>query len=346
MDTRACVYESVTLMLKACGLDEVAPGSFVELRMKTNATEGAITQRFVERLPAFDGRICDLIEAANELGTQNVWIGRNPRARASGTAADINWATAVSIDIDIVRDKGVGAPMETLGGARRIAIAVVDMLKCGAVLYSGNGYHAIVPLDKPVDVRGRRDWWSRAGKEFEARVSGHLGTVAGLAADLKSVRLDKQFDLPRVIRMAGSYNLKSATEDAKSGIVRYCEFIEQRPGKLNSEQVIALATDEDNPRRHASNCIDSRASILPVPDRFWAILSSGKDAKLLSSWLGRRSDIPDITGSGQDIALVHCLRAHRFTAEEAVAILSKSPGGKSRGNPRYWEYTVGRVFIS
>lgn len=61
------------------------------------------------------------------------------------------------------------------------------------------------------------------------------------------------------------------------------------------------------------------------------------------SWAGRRADLSDTSGSGQDMALVARLRARGFTAGEALAILKAKPN-KERAREGYYELTVSKAY--
>jgi len=65
--------------------------------------------------------------------------------------------------------------------------------------------------------------------------------------------------------------------------------------------------------------------------------------KLMESWSGKREDLKDTSGSGQDMALVSRLRALRFDPSEALAILKAKPN-KERSTDQYLELTIRKAY--
>lgn len=63
----------------------------------------------------------------------------------------------------------------------------------------------------------------------------------------------------------------------------------------------------------------------------------------MESWSGKRMDIRDTSGSGQDMSLVSLLKILRYPPEEALAILRAKPN-KERSTEDYCERTVRKAY--
>lgn len=259
-------------------------------------------------------------------GVYNCYVGRAVRRSdrsaggGSGEASKgdgVDFTTSISFDADAGRKPATDAGLEaTLVRAR----ALQARLSCGTLVLTGNGYQVWCPLDNPVDIRGRREWWANACKAFEDKIVTESGGWSG-----DGWKVDPQYDIPRIVRLLGC---PSVTAEG-----RYARIVGEVGGSLDPERIIE--------RSVGSAVQQVSIGIGNVPPRFWGLL--GRDMRLMESWSGSRADIKDTSGSGQDCALVARLRALRFDPEEALAILRAKPN-KARSTDQYTELTVRKVY--
>lgn len=134
----------------------------------------------------------------------NVWFGINPirpESSGRGTAKDITRLAALWVDIDI-KDGGA----QDFDIARSIADDIGTMIGAWptATTYSGHGIQPIWAVD--IEDGQITDDDSRGRAQAILR---RFGRLARMAAAQHGSGLDSVFDLPRILRAPGSYNLKN-----------------------------------------------------------------------------------------------------------------------------------------
>lgn len=257
-------------------------------------------------------------------GGYNCYVGRAVRSSGKGdgrggNASDTEWISSASFDVDARSKPATDGDLEA---ALARAGSIHSRLSCGRLVLTGNGYQVWAGFKAPVDIRGRREWWASACKQFESSV---VESTGGWHNDRWKV--DPQYDIPRIVRLPGC---PSVTADG-----RFARFVGDGRGVLDAERIIERAGGPSGAGAHSS---------IPqghVPSRFWASLM--KDQKLMESWSGKRADLKDTSGSGQDMGLVARLRAKGFSPEEALAILRAKPN-KERSTEDYCERTVRKAY--
>lgn len=324
--------QTMAQVVRALGMHSDCTG-FIEVR-----TVNPAKQWFIE-FPQYDDWGTDLTELtdlANTLnGKQNVYIGRNIRSREDGSANGIDFANAVSFDFDPIRPKDLPATEAEVAEAVSTVTRLQKLVGGGSVVMTGNGAQLWVPIsdDLPFDIRGRRKWWALACRRFED------DCVSKLDYDREKLRHDPQWDIPRVVKLAGTKSVKGVPTSDRPHRQSY--FVNFSSVGISSEKILAHSVDTEEGSLDAINQKDVPVG---VPERFWRILESGRDTKMMESWNGTRKDIADPSGSGQDCALAHRLKYYGFTPEEAISIMSQAPGGKKRYTFQYARHTVENIY--
>jgi hypothetical protein len=329
-------FKNIYTQLRALSFH--SDSGYLEVRAKAQLT-GAISQKFLSLSTTTDvlAKELMLLSNHNAAAPRNFYVGRAPRVQQDGKGSSVNWVHSVSFDYDTERPSGKPASNNEMSLACDVIYRLCSLLGGGTVIMSGNGYQLIVPLDKPVDIRGRRQWWQGAHKAWEAEVLRKLGPVSG-------GKFDPQYDIPRVIKLAGTLSTKGAPSEDRPWRWTWADGDDMYTWTYPSEHILSFAPTGPTQEEQRNLGVTRENIPVGVPDRFWRELSSGKDPLLVESWRGTRRDIPDVTGSGQDMALANRLRMHGYSPEEAVAILGASVGGKKRGTLEYWVHTVEKAY--
>lgn len=265
----------------------------------------------------------------------NHYIGRALRREAKyGDTSNVDFISALSFDFDPVRPTGEAATEEEVVNA--VSVAMELCRSCSLpqnILMSGNGAQIWCPLSSEVDIRGRKIWWRDAAKAFEDSIRLEAAKIPFIQEG--KVRMDSQFDIPRIVKLAGTLSVKGSNSSDRPW--RYAYFTSLAGGKLEVERVLSLATEDTTQGRRVTE-----GEVPSVPDRFWKLVE--KDERLRKAWRGQLDDISDTSGSGQDCALAHKAKGYGFTPEETIAILMNSPGGKKRCTFGYAKHTVSKIF--
>jgi putative DNA primase/helicase len=138
-------------------------------------------------------------------GTHNLYLGVNERKENGTGKGDIISVGVIPIDIDCVNKP---ASADDLAEAKLIATRIIREglfkgFKEPPLIASGNGFQILFCIPK-IDINdNNREEIDAKIKEFENRLINKYST--------EQVRLDQVGDLPRIMRIAGTYNLKSKT---------------------------------------------------------------------------------------------------------------------------------------
>ncbi len=163
------------------------------------------------------------------------YVGINPRARESGTINDIRTLCTLVVDIDPVRPKNTGSSNEQLASAITLGTKIRDDFGGGHIVSSGSGCHVYLPIE-PIEVTNK-EILSDSLRTWCNTIKENYGT--------KELKIDHIWDLPRVIRLWGSYNSRS---NRICGPINYVPSVARIPYKLSQTpsitERIREATDE------------------------------------------------------------------------------------------------------
>ncbi|ALF01436.1 DNA primase/helicase [Mycobacterium phage LilPharaoh] len=193
------------------------PGEYLSLNYQRPG--GKFCSEVVEYGPDVEAKAMALADGAN------AWFGVNPtkrrpvdengNAKGRGSADDVTRLAAIWCDLDVKP-----------GACRDLAHAhqVIDELSAilgtrpSAVVMSGNGLQPYWPIDdgQISDARGPEDVELEACKDIRSDAAALLkrwGRLACIVADGLGAKIDRGvYDLARVLRVPGSYNMKDAND--------------------------------------------------------------------------------------------------------------------------------------
>lgn len=141
-------------------------------------------------------------EALNDLDC-NVWYEINPSiVRGRSKAEDVSRLAAVWIDIDF-KDSGI----QSAENAHELIDLLTDLIGVGpsAVVRSGNGLQPYWAIDPEEEYT----------QEMGASLLTRWGNFCRWVAASQGGQLDSVFDLPRIFRVPGSFNMKDSANPVK-----------------------------------------------------------------------------------------------------------------------------------
>ncbi|MBA7624266.1 hypothetical protein ES703_31673 [subsurface metagenome] len=172
-------------------------------------------------------------------GKRQIYVGINPRARKGGTREDIDEVTTIVLDVDAVRpDKHQPATDAELKCAEKVADRIiVDFTERGfkapVKCCSGNGWQlwlAIPPINAA--VLGR-DLVEGKVQEFQKRVK--------VKYEDEHATIDNIGDLPRVVRVIGTINIKGKPTPERPHRLSYaCGDFTRREDPLLRDYILSL----------------------------------------------------------------------------------------------------------
>ncbi len=174
----------------------------------------------------------EFVEKALSFINEDIYVGINPRREKTGFATSVSTLTCCVVDIDPVRTKGLGSTQEQLDGSIALGTRIRDDFKAGYLVSSGSGCHVYlpivpIPVCSPEALAQSLKKWTDLIKEKYAPKSQSL------------YRIDSIFDLPRIIRVWGSFNTKSQRVCTPIGsldsIPRFAWNFDQTPSKKAAE---------------------------------------------------------------------------------------------------------------
>ena len=280
----------------------------------------------------------DIYSLTVSLDGYNFYVGRALRRDSSGGSGDsIDYISSFSFDIDPIRPKGLPSDLAEWRFSEQTCRKLRDHIsRAGTIVTTGNGCQLWVPTAQPLDVRGRRKFTESVLRDLFDK-SQALVLESGYKTYIQN---DPQWDLARIVKLPGTKSVKGLAGPDRPH--RYAEILEDGTDHLKKFD-LDLYINMIGADKWASEPAKTKivaASI--IPGRFWVLLAD--DLVLQDSWYGKRVDITDTTGSGQDCALVHRLKYHRFSPEEAGAIMKQAPGGKARYSDSYANTTISKVY--
>jgi hypothetical protein len=196
-------------------------------------------------------------------------VGGPPRSNAGrGTEADVTRLAALVADLDL---KPGGCPNLDVAHAIIAEISIILGTRPSTIVFSGNGIHPYWPVsDGRVangDIANTRALVRRFGR-LVALVAGH-----------HNVRVDSVFDLPRVMRLPGSYNNKTTNGDGPKAVVAYAA-----PGGPLTMSEIHERLTEVGIDEHPDDATVNQDIVSPPTEWPWAQHTCTYVDKMIDGW--------------------------------------------------------------
>lgn len=269
-------------------------------------------------------------------GRNNLYAGRNPRVmprssldkldtrkKVRAKDSEIQYVTALSLDIESVRPRGIPATNKQRKDAASFALNMQWDLG-GWVYDSGNGVYLWFAFKTPIKVIDHRLVREKCRIWQEVTVRRYEPEKYGL-------RVDGCFDLSRIKRVIGTLNHKGGRLSRTLAVGERSDMVRN--------QILAVEVPEPVRRSKAEDAMNVTAGELPF--RFKRLLKWDLGTRLL--W-----EKPDKNGdrSNHDWTLgLRCVEAGITVPRELAAILMSNPNGKYRRDGRrgYVDVTVGKL---
>lgn len=245
----------------------------------------------------------EFIHTAKGLCSRDIYVGVNPRGSHSGQAKDVSYISCLVLDIDPIRPKGTASSEEQHTAALALGNKIKqDLVHCWTA-DSGSGCHVYFPIE-PTKVVSLENL-TREAKAWSDGLRKEYATP--------TLALDAIHDLPRIIRIWGSFNNKSK---------RLCTPLEQ----VSSFKREPCPFEQKAP---PSKKPVSTADLSQTEIRFNALAASNKRlAELVDGSLSF------VSRSEADFAFVNLLTEAHFSYDEIVQLGPKNVKGKLSG-PEY-----------
>ena len=270
-------------------------------------------------------------------GRYNIYAGRNPRPRwfpkvcenyldvrykQRASDKDIEYITAISLDIDPVRPKGTSSTERQHKMAIKYALKLQQILG-GCVDDSGNGAYLWFQFIEPIKVTDRnREILRLKCQRWQRQI------VEKYRPERYGLKIDSCFDLSRIKKVIGTLSVKGKVH-------RLSRFVfKSKPSDEVRDTIIAMPVDE-RPKRNFSITQPS------LPVRFVQLLHSNHVIKQLWCTPDENNDT-----SRHDWKLgCACIQAGIVKPEELAAILMHNPFGKYQRDKRddYIRITVSKL---
>lgn len=203
-----------------------------EIRVRNDS--GGMDSYFSESKEEFVGMAIHLLN-------RTVYVGLNPRGSHSGMATDITYLTCLCIDIDPVRPKDTASTPEQHKSALDMGGRISTEIG-GYVVSSGSGAHIYFPI-VPIKVINH-EVLTQSVKKWMDAIRSKYATA--------TLKIDPIHDLPRVIRLWGSFNAKSQRVCLPvgeiNGFKRYDYKFSQEP-ESKPDAVVSKGPTEDRFQR-------------------------------------------------------------------------------------------------
>lgn len=169
----------------------------------------------------------------------NLYVGINPRNKQEGKASNIHRLTCLVVDIDPVRPKDTPSTDEQHKSALELGTRIQQDFGGGVVVSSGSGCHIYFPI-QPIEVKNATE----LSKSLKTWMDGIKDIYA-----TNELKIDSIWDLPRVIRLWGSVNLRSNRPcEVISGLEGFSRFswtFNQEPKEAKSPSVVVETTQTE-----------------------------------------------------------------------------------------------------
>lgn len=148
----------------------------------------------------------ELLRLCRELdGNYNLYLGVNERKEFGTKGEDVIKIGIIPIDVDCINKPATDEDIveANIVSAQIIIDAQLQGFKKPSVIFSGNGYQLFFSIPK-IDINNSNR------KEVEEKIQEFQRRLIEKYSNSK-VKLDNVGDLPRIMRLAGTFNLKSRT---------------------------------------------------------------------------------------------------------------------------------------
>jgi hypothetical protein len=271
-------------------------------------------------------------------GRYNIYAGRNPRPvwlpkvcenhldtryRQRASDSDIEFVTAISLDIDPIRPKGTSATDEQHDKAIQFALMLHNTIG-GWVYDSGNGAYLWIPFKTPIVVNdNNRDEIKQKCRLWQN------GIIRRYQPEKYNLRIDGCFDLSRIKKVIGTWSVKG-TIHRQSRFVKEGEASDKvRDSILSLSLITHLADQRITPTQD-------------IPDRFIMLLRTNPAIQDL--WLSPNEENDRST---HDWMLGCELAKEGLSMEEIASVLMINPFGKYNRDRRieYIQNTVRNLMV-
>ncbi len=192
----------------------------------------------------------------------------------------------------------------------------IDLIP-SVIINSGNGFHLYFKFKQNIQIRSQEDI-----QEIESRLRWLASIFGG----------DSVWDISRVMRLPGFYNLKDPQNPKKCSIIAF-----NKDAKYELSDFKTTNIKENNMEKITLGKLPDEK-----PLRFYDLQK--EDSNLNKTWLGLREDLSDTSGSGYDMALADVLVRRNFSNEEIARILIDAPYEKTNHRTlAYLEHTISKA---
>jgi len=271
-------------------------------------------------------------------GRYNIYAGRNPRPKSfpvknhldirlkqRAKDRDIEYITAISLDIDPIREKGTSSTERQHDEAIMFAHKLQHHIG-GCVDDSGNGAYLWVPFADPIKVEDKnRNRIKLKCKEWQRQI------IADYRPERFGMRIDGCFDLSRIKKVLGTLSVKGKVHRLSRIVLK------SKPANEVREAILAQKISE----RERTVGHFSQSTKLPV--NFMRLLQTNPILRDLWCSPDENNDT-----SRHDWRLgCTCMEVGITNPIELAAILMQNPFGKFRRDGRYdyVETTVNKMVM-
>lgn len=236
----------------------------------------------------------EFIKVLEPLINRDIYCGLQPRNTNRGRACDISNITVLCVDIDPIRPKGEASTEEQHKSALDLGRRITESLKGTFAVSSGSGCHVYFPI-RTIPVV--------SVPELTKSLAAWMDSIRSNYAT-EGLKIDSIHDLPRVIRIWGSFNTKSK---------RVCAPITEIPsGRLDY-------AFEQTPKVEEK----SQLVLTDLEDRFERLRRNNSTLSNIADGTHANTD-----RSATDYVFIRILAEAGFTEEQIIQLKDKCVSGK------------------
>jgi len=275
----------------------------------------------------------------------NLYAGKNPRPfrfkkfyraynkifsrqKTGGRSKDIEYITAINLDIDPIRPTGQASTEQEHNLAMQTAIKLSYDYENSIPYSTGNGAALLFPV-KPYKITGDYRELELKNKSWEEQIRKQID-------DVPALELDSMYDLARIIKIPGTLSIKGDNSEKRP--YRIARFLDREGYSPVLDEILALEV----PYFKSGDSISLSEIPQDIPEKFFEVMQ--RIPKIKATWNKKRYDLKDQSRSGYDLALADLLVINEFSDSDIAAILRKSPSGKgSDASEKYLELTISKA---